>query len=132
MCSPAAARGFRQRVVILNKQMGLSFGKIWDNGATNGCPTLVDIRTYTAQAGGVRTTVRLDDRLLSEAKRYAAQSGRTLTSVIDEGLRDLLARRAAPLPAGRITLPTAGSGGLQPGVTIDSNAALLDVMDRRP
>ena len=79
----------------------------------------------------MRTTVRLDDRLLADARRYAAQSGRTLTSLIDEGLRDLLARRAAPLPAGRITLPTGGSGGLRPGVSIDSNAALLDVMDPR-
>ena len=78
----------------------------------------------------MRTTVRLDDRLLADAKRYAAQTGRTLTSLIDEGLRDLLARRAAPLPAGRITLPTGGRGGLQPGVSLESNAALLDVMDR--
>ena len=65
-------------------------------------------------------------------RRYAAQSGRTLTSLIDEGLRDLLARRAAPPPAGRFTLPTGGRGGLQPGVTLDGNAALLDVMDGSP
>ncbi|MCE2540891.1 MAG: DUF2191 domain-containing protein [Acidobacteria bacterium] len=77
-------------------------------------------------------TLRLDDRLLADAKHYAAQSGRTLTSLIDEGLGDLLARRAAPLPVGRIALPTGGRGGLQPGVTIDSNAALLDAMGRRP
>ena len=80
----------------------------------------------------MRTTVRLDDRLLADAKRYAAQGGRTLTSLLDEGLRDLLARRAAPAPAGRVTLPTGGRGGLQAGVCIDSNAALLDVMDRKP
>ena len=42
----------------------------------------------------MRTTVKLDDRLLAGARRYAAQSGRTLTSLIDEGLRDVLARRA--------------------------------------
>ena len=78
----------------------------------------------------MRTTVRLDDQLLADAKRYAAHTGRTLTSLIDEGLKDLLARRVAPLPAGRTTLPTGGRGGLQPGVTLDSNAVLLDVMDR--
>ena len=78
----------------------------------------------------MRTTVKLDDRLLAEARRYAALSGRTLTSLIDEGLRDVLARRAAPEPAGPITLPTGGSGGLQPGVSIDGYAALLDVMER--
>ena len=78
----------------------------------------------------MRITVRLDDRLLAEARRTAARSGRTLTSLIDEGLRDVLARRAAPEPAGPITLPTGGSGGLQPGVSIDRYAALLDVMER--
>ncbi|MCY4507761.1 MAG: type II toxin-antitoxin system VapB family antitoxin [Acidobacteria bacterium] len=79
----------------------------------------------------MRTTVRLDDRLLADAKRYATQSGRTLTSLIDEGLRDVLARRA-PSPAAPVKLPTGGRGGLQPGVTLDSNAALLEVMDREP
>ena len=78
----------------------------------------------------MRTTVRLDDRLLTEAKRYAARSGRTLTSLINEGLRDVLDRRAAPAPVGPVTAPTGGRGGLQPGVSIDSYAALLDVMDR--
>ena len=29
-------------------------------------------------------------------------------------------------------LPTGGTGGLQPGVTLDSNAALLEVMEREP
>lgn len=81
----------------------------------------------------MRTTVRLDDRLLADARRYAAQSGRTLTSLIDEGLRAVLARGTAPRPAAPVTLPTGGSGGLQPGVTLDSNAALLEeAMDREP
>lgn len=78
----------------------------------------------------MRTTVRLDDRLLADAKRYAAQSGRTLTSLIDEGLREVLARAAAPRQTAPVELPTGGSGGLQPGVTLDSNAALLEVMDQ--
>ena len=77
----------------------------------------------------MRTTVRLDDRLLADAKRYAAQSGRTLTSLIDEGLREVLARGAAPRQTAPVELPT-GGGGLQPGVTLDSNAALLEVMDQ--
>ena len=80
----------------------------------------------------MRTTVRLDDRLLVEAKRHAARSGRTLTSLIDEGLRDLLAREAAPALVEPVTLPTGGRGGLWPSVSIDSYATLLDVMDRDP
>ncbi len=78
----------------------------------------------------MRTTVRLDDRLLADAKRHAAQSGRTLTALIDEGLREVLARGAAPRQAAPVELLTGGSGGLRPGVTLDSNAAVLEVMDQ--
>ena len=42
------------------------------------------------------------------------------------------ARRAVPSPAAPVKLPTGGSGGLQPGVTLDSNAALLELIDREP
>ena len=80
----------------------------------------------------MRTTVRLDDRLLADTKRYAAQSGRTLMSLIDEGLREVVARGAASRQAPPVELPTGGGGGLQPGVTLDSNAALLEVMDQEP
>ena len=75
-------------------------------------------------------TVRLDDRLLADAKRHEAQSGRTLTALIDEGLREVLARGAAPRQAAAVELLTGGSGGLRPGVTLDSNAAVLEVMDQ--
>ena len=88
--------------------------------------------TYLTYVRRMRTTVRLDDQLLADAKRYAAQSGRTLTLLIDEGLREVLARETAPSQTARVTLPTGGSGGLQPGVTLDSNAALLEVMEREP
>lgn len=42
------------------------------------------------------------------------------------------ARRAAPSPAAPVKLPTGGRGRLQPGVTLDSNAVLLGIMDREP
>ena len=37
-----------------------------------------------------RTTVRIDDQLLADAKAYAAQRHRSLNSVIEDALRDLL------------------------------------------
>ncbi len=37
-----------------------------------------------------RTTVRLPDDLLTRAKRKAANEGRTLTSLIEEGLRKVV------------------------------------------
>jgi predicted HicB family RNase H-like nuclease len=41
----------------------------------------------------MRTTVRIDDRLLVEAKRRAAMSGRTLNELIEDALREAFARR---------------------------------------
>jgi hypothetical protein len=77
----------------------------------------------------VRTTVRLDDALLAEAKALAARTGRTLTQVIEEALHETLARRRRRPPTTRVELPTDGEGGLRPGVDLDDSAALLDVME---
>lgn len=77
----------------------------------------------------MRTTVRLDDDLLREAKSYAAATNRTLTRLIEDALREALARRdrSARHPPPR--LRTFRGSGLQPGVNLDSGAAVLDLMD---
>jgi len=77
----------------------------------------------------MRTTVRLDDALLTEVKKHAAQSGSTLTSLIEQALREMLQRREQLRVRPPVKLPTWGHGGLQPGVNLDSSAALLDVME---
>lgn len=74
--------------------------------------------------------MRLDERLLREAKAVAAEEQRTLTAIIDDALRQFLARRSA----GRgkrepVKLITFGSGGLRPGVDLDNTAALLELLD---
>ena len=76
----------------------------------------------------MRTTIRLDERLLREAKKVAAQNGRTLTSVIEEALRENLARQKKA-PGARAPLPR-HRGRLQPGVDLDDSAALLDLMEQ--
>lgn len=79
----------------------------------------------------VRTTVSIEDGLLQEAKARALRTGRTLGQVIEDALRESLARRAAAATdRPRIELPTSRlSGGLQPGVDLDDSAALLDLME---
>lgn len=77
----------------------------------------------------MRTTIRLDDALLREAKAYAAATDRTLTRLIEEALREALARRKQRAGRPRVELPTSGRGGLQPGVDLDNSAALWDLMD---
>jgi len=83
----------------------------------------------------MRTTIRLDDALLTDAKTLAARTGRTLTKVIEDALREALARRPDGDGGGRrVSLPTddggGQKGGLQPGVDLDDSAALLELMER--
>jgi hypothetical protein len=77
----------------------------------------------------VRTTVRLDDRLLAQAKRLAQDTGRTLTAVIEDALRETLARRRSEPRKAPVRLPTFKGGGLLPGVDLDDSRGLLDIMD---
>jgi len=77
----------------------------------------------------MRTTVRLDDDLLRQAKALAARTGRTLTAVIEDGLREALARNRRRQERPRVALPTFKGKGLQPGVDLDDTAGLLDIMD---
>lgn len=76
----------------------------------------------------MRTTVRIDDELLSRAKELAARTHTSLNSVLEDALREMLARREKPRqrPA---TLTTFGGNGLRPGVDLDDTAALYDLMD---
>jgi len=78
----------------------------------------------------MRTTVRLDDGLLDQAKKAARERGETLTSLIEQGLRLVLARPLKRTPRRRVQLPvcTAGGGPL-PGVDLDDTSGLLDRMD---
>jgi hypothetical protein len=77
----------------------------------------------------MRTTVRLDERLLAEAKKHAAETGRTLTAVLEDALREALARRSPRVKRKRIRLKTVKGDGVRPGVDLDDTAALLDLME---
>jgi hypothetical protein len=79
----------------------------------------------------MRTTIRLDDHLLREAKALAARTGRSLTAVMEEALRETLARHRAGRKRAPVKLPTFKGRGLRPGIDLDDTAALLDVMERR-
>ncbi len=84
----------------------------------------------------MRTTIRLPDDLLREAKRLAAETDRTLTSLIEDALRSAIRGRpqnGEPIVPVRLT--TFGRKGTLPGVDLDDSAALLDHMesaDRTP
>jgi hypothetical protein len=81
----------------------------------------------------MKITVRLDTALLALAKREAANRRETLTSLIEQGLRLVLAQSRSPQSRREhVVLPTCSlGGGLLPGVDLADNTSLLDVMEER-
>lgn len=77
----------------------------------------------------MRTTLNIDEALLAEFKQLAARTHRSLSAVIQDALRESLARQAAASSAKRVKLPTSGRGGLMPGVDLDDNAALTEILE---
>jgi hypothetical protein len=77
-----------------------------------------------------KTTLRVHSQLLAELKRTAAAEGRPLAAVIEDALRESLARRRAQPERVPVELPTFRGGGIMPGVDVDGSAALLELMDQ--
>lgn len=77
----------------------------------------------------MRTTVRIDDALLAEAKAYAARHNRSLTSVLEDALRELLSRHAGQTERAPVKLDVFYGDGLMPGVEIDSSARMHELLD---
>jgi len=77
----------------------------------------------------MRTTVRLRSDLLKRAREKAAADGRTLTSLIEEGLGVVLAQ-SRPARGHKVRLPVSRAvGGLLPGVDLTRSGDLEDVMN---
>lgn len=85
--------------------------------------TMRDPGVYCAR---VRTTVNLDEQLLRQARQEALRSGRPLGAVIDDALKVLLNRSVAP--DGPMKLPTDGGSGLRPGVDLEDQESLADLL----
>jgi hypothetical protein len=78
----------------------------------------------------MRTTIYLPDDLLAQAKKLAAESRTSVTALIEDALKERLARRKRNPKSKAVKLTTYGVGGLLPGVDLDDTSALLDLMER--
>lgn len=76
-----------------------------------------------------RTTVRLPQDLLSRAKRKAAAEGRTLTSLIEDGLRLVVADERKPAKKRVLPRFSDATGGPLPGIDISDSATLQEMDD---
>ena len=76
----------------------------------------------------MRTTINIDEALYRRVKSRAAQTGRTVSEVIEDAVRASLRRRSresSELPP----LPVVGESGVLPGVDLVDNAAVRALMD---
>jgi hypothetical protein len=78
-----------------------------------------------------RTTVRLPRELINRAKRKALAERRTLTSLIEEGLRLVVSDKRTSATKTKRVLPriSKATGGTFPGIDISNSAALQEMDD---
>ena len=77
----------------------------------------------------MRTTVRLNESLMTEVKRYAAKRQITITAVIEEALRDIMAREKKRQQIPPTKLTTVGGRGLFFFIYLDDTSSLIDAME---
>jgi hypothetical protein len=77
----------------------------------------------------MRTTITIADDLLAAVKQRAAEAHKTVSQVIEDSVRAAMLRRPED-SAEPFRVRGFSTGGYQPGVDLDDNAALLDHMDR--
>ena len=78
-----------------------------------------------------RTNVRLPEDLLKLAKRKAAAEGRTLTSLIEDGLRLVVTETETKSPKQKRVMPpvSKATGGPMPGIDVTDGSALQEMED---
>jgi len=75
----------------------------------------------------MRTTLNIDDQVLTLAKHRAVEQGVTLTRVVENALRDALLKKEEK--NSEIHLLTVNGFGVKPGIDLDHSSSLLDIMD---
>jgi Arc/MetJ family transcription regulator len=78
----------------------------------------------------MKTTIRIDESLLRQARRRAASMGKSVTDLVEEAIRAVLPTSAPRRRNSRVRLTTVKGHGLQRGVNLDNSASLLDLMER--
>jgi hypothetical protein len=76
-----------------------------------------------------RTTVRLPEDLLYRAKRKAAAEGRTLTSLIEDGLRAIVAGKQKVTKGKRVQPRISKATGGAMGIEFADSSMLQDIED---
>ena len=75
----------------------------------------------------MKTTLNIDDQVMTQLKQEAARQGKTMSELVETALRQLLRTRREPVELPELS--TFRSGGAL--VDIDNREALYNAMDER-
>jgi hypothetical protein len=77
----------------------------------------------------MRTTITLDERLISQLKRRAAEQGTSVSKLVEQAVRLFVRSPRTPTAAQAFELVTFGKGGRFSRHNIDRASALLEADD---
>jgi hypothetical protein len=72
----------------------------------------------------------MESELLKDVRKYAAEHDRTMTSVIEEAIRNLLAMAAHPADEEPYVAEPFSVGELAPGIDWSSNRSIREATER--
>jgi hypothetical protein len=75
----------------------------------------------------MKTTLDIADSVLRQARRLAARKNTTLKAVVEQALRDTLAKERQASPTSKLRTKTFGGNGLQSGLSWDDWGAIRDL-----
>jgi len=78
----------------------------------------------------MRTTIRIDDNLLTLAKKAALDNKSTLTAIIEDALKEKLFRNKTKSDSTKVKIVTFKGEGVLPGVDLDDASSLLELMEK--
>jgi hypothetical protein len=77
----------------------------------------------------MRTTITLDERLIAQLKRRAAEQGTSVSKLVEQAVRLFVRSPRSPSVPQTFELVTFGKGGRFSRHTIDKTSALLEADD---
>jgi hypothetical protein len=77
----------------------------------------------------MRTTITLDERLMAQLKRRAAEQGTSVSRLIEQAVRLFVRTPRTPAESSAFELITFGAGGRFSRLNIDKTSALIEADD---
>jgi hypothetical protein len=77
----------------------------------------------------MRTTITLDERLMAQLKRRAAEQGTSVSKLVEQAVRLLVRPPRAPAESPTFDLVTFGAGGRFSQRNVDKTSALIEADD---